>query len=308
MRKIIERYFKVDFIENIIKVNKFNDEATEIFINELEKTLSELKSDNALNDKSDFDFCINSSTKYANDFSEKVKEGFSAIWSKTYAEYTSFDEVRNLLPYCFEESSKVSSEIGLKDLKLYCNLKYDDQLIKDYLIRMGTTSDLYSLNGVENTALDFSKYYREKIEKGMSDIYAFQYADLMAEDYYHKIYCEEYAFAYEKAIINGKDKEYATTYAAKYGSELVDIKRRAFIYDDEEMLDFARKKAEAYINAWEYIRDNKLSNIKTFYADYERAYLNAMHPDDPSEWKTVEECEKVAEQKAMKEYNKRKSE
>ncbi len=302
MTAIVEKYIGTDLIQKIAKDNRFSQEVLDFFISFLDNFLTELKDENALDENEPIEELLSYPLEYISKYHQMIKDGYSLAWSKEYADNKDFCYEDNLLAYCYYASNKVSSVVALTDLKLFCKLKYDDQLITDYLVRMATEADLYCEVGIEKAACDFSEGYKQQIKDGKSDIYAYQYANLISYNYYHKIYCEDYAYAYEKAINNGKDEDYATTYADKYGSELVDIKRRAFIHDDEEMLDYAKEKAEAYINAWEYIRDNKLSNINTFYADYEMAYIGALHPDDPSEWSTVAESKKIAEQKAMERY------
>lgn len=118
----------------------------------------------------------------------------------------------------------------------------------------------------------------------------------------HKIYCEEYAFAYDKAIQDGKSDEYAYAFANKYGEELVNVKGRFGINDDEESLDYAKQKANAYIDGWEYASENKISNLNDFIQIYEHIYLNTYYADDGMPNMSIEDINKMVAEKSMKKY------
>ena len=119
-------------------------------------------------------------------------------------------------------------------------------------------------------------------------------------NYYAQRRNEEYVSIYNQQINKGR----SALYANKYASELVDVKRRYGICDDEESLGFAKSKAVAFINGWEYAENNKLEDRSRFIKCYEDAYLNTCYSDNPYEWKTIEECEKITLDKALIEYEK----
>jgi hypothetical protein len=148
------------------------------------------------------------------------------------------------------------------------------------------------------------KIYKEQLAKGKSEVYAHHYSDLMANGEYHEIYCEEYAFAYDKAISENKSSEYASVFANKYASELVDIKRRYGISEDEEMIDFAIEKVNAYMKAWQYGEENQLKDFELFAEIYENIHLNTCFLDDITENKSSEEFDKLVLEKTLERFNK----
>ena len=128
----------------------------------------------------------------------------------------------------------------------------------------------------------------------------------MVGDEFHEIYCEDYAHKYDGSLNLGKSEEYAERYAEKYASELVDVKLRAGISDDEECLDFARAKAKAYIKGWEYANENNLEEKSHFIECYSHFYLNTFFSDNLNEWASIEDCEELALERALEKFRSRK--
>jgi len=303
MKPIIEKYIgKKTFKETI---DRFcgNQEYEEVFILFLNDFLTDLQNDDAIEENDTPDSLLEVPNVFIDCYIKERKKGFSKIWSRTRAELkTSFDE-HNYVFKCYDEVVKVSKEEALKDLHVFCKLKNGDKRYTDFLID-NVINDGYSERPIEERAADFSKIYKKQIECGKSEIYANKYAGLMAEDCYHEIYCEDYALIYDQSLTQGKSKEYAEQYAEKYACELVDIKSRAGISDDEEMLGFAKEEAKAYINGWEYATANNIKERSLFIDCYSNSYLNTVFSDDPYEWKTKEQCEELALKKALVKFEK----
>jgi len=310
MTEIISKYYSEVIIQNIINENNFDKEVEEVFIKELSKSLTELSSDKYWVEEDDFDYSLRVCIEYGKNFAGKRKAGFSYIWSYTYADNMSYGEVDSFILECFSESKKVSYENAMNDLKMHCMLYYEDDLFTDYIIRMATDADSYIKIGIENAAFNFSKFYTEQIKKGKSEIYAFQYANLMAEEQLDSDYCEEYAYAYEKAICNGKDKVYAAEYAEKYGDIMVDIQQENVTTESGKLrIEYAKLKVEAYINGWEYADMNNLKKSGLFIDYYEKEFLNTYYKLNSGKLKgldectNMDECKNIALQKALEKFN-----
>jgi hypothetical protein len=156
----------------------------------------------------------------------------------------------------------------------------------------------------EEKARKYSKIYKEQIANGKPQIFAHEFADLMADGTYHKIYCENYAFAFDNAISQGNSLEYAKKYADLYGTALVDIKRRAGISDDEELIDYNIEKVNAYMKGWEYAKDHQVNDRERFIGIYETTYLNAFYSDLCILEETNEQFDKRVLEMALKKYHK----
>ena len=285
MKPIIEKYIGKEPFEE--KLNKLSGKAEfeKVFTSFLTNFLIELEEDNAIEEDDTPATLLDVPNDYIDCYVECRQNGFSKIWSEIRAKLKIMFDNNNTVIRCYEEVAAVNKEEALKDLHVFCKLKkgdkrYTDFLI-DYVINYG-----YAERPVEELAADFSKIYKKQIESGKSEVYANKYAELMAQDDFHEIYCEDYAFIYDQSLSEGKSEEYAEQYAKKYASELVDVKRRAGIYDDEEMLDFAKDKAKAYINGWEYATENNIKEQKIFLLIAIQIYLNTIYSD---EWNSTME-------------------
>lgn len=303
MTPIIEKYIgKKPFKEKLEKLSG-NTEFENVFTSFLTNFLRELEEDNAIEKDDTPATLLDVPNDYIDSYIESRQNGFSKIWSTTRAKLEIMLDTRNAVYRCYEEVAEVDKNLALSDLKVFCTLKNGDELYTDFLVDYVINYG-YSERPIEELAAGFSRIYKEQLEKGKSEIYANKYASLMAGDEFHKIYCEEYAYIYDQSLALGKSEEYAERYSEKYASELVDVKRRAGIHDDEESLEFARNKAKAYINGWEYATENDIRAKKDFIDFYSSSYLNTIYSD---EWTSNEELEKITLKKALEQFEKRRS-
>ena len=67
--------------------------------------------------------------------------------------------------------------------------------------------------------MEYSKIYKEQIEIGKSDIFAFKYAEKMAKKEYYTLSCYIEALEYESAL----NKGYSTLIAELISSELSEL-------------------------------------------------------------------------------------
>ncbi len=306
MTPIIEKYIDVDKLQEVIQSQKFEKEILDEFINHLDHFLSGLEKDDAIFEEDTFDDLTGISLDYIGYYAKRWKEGYSVEWSRKYARSKVSSDTSNLLMYCYEAVQEQSEQAADADLKTYFKLTNRSQLFIDYFRKRMDEGESFTDSSIEKDVERFELSYYEQINQGKSELYAYQYADYLIDDY-HPIFCEDYAYIYEESINNGKSEEYARTYAYRYASNLIDVKRRYGISDDEDSLNFAKAKAKAFINGWEYAQNNKLDDSSRFISIYENAYLNTYYSDNKDEWATIEECERIAIEKAVGEYTSVKS-
>lgn len=306
MMSIIEKHIGKKEYQLAINPLADNKEFIEVFTTYLKHFLTELEGDNAIEENDTPESLLEIPLKFIEYYTQSRQQGFSKVWSNFYADRKILGQNRYFLEFCYSEVAEGSEEEALQDLRVFCKNRNADKLYTDYLIDRIIQGNGFTEEPIEQVAEEYTKIFKDQINKGQSKIYAHQYADLMVDNFYHPIYCKEYALAYEQSICNGKSEEYAKIYATALASELVDVKRRAGISDDEESLDFAESKAIAYINGWEYATDNKLEDLHLFIKCYSNAYLNTLYSENPNEWKSIDECENISLTKALKEYERRK--
>jgi hypothetical protein len=229
-------------------------------------------------------------------FLKSIKNGHGVEWSNLLADY--YEEDETTYYHVYHDLKKINPTLAKNEIKILAKSISDDEIFqKHYLYLFEIVAN--PKNRIE-IAKTYSEIYRQAVNEGKSIDYAHQYANLISEGEYHKIYCQEYAFAYDQAKRENKNDYYAEVYADKYSSALVDIKRRYGISDDEEMIKFAIKKVNAYMNSWEYARENKIAEFERFSEIYENIYLNFEFEN--SESKEVDE--KIIMKDVLARFNK----
>jgi hypothetical protein len=242
-------------------------------------------------------WCTN---RFIKPYLELIAKGHGEEWSHEMA-HTS-DEGERAVYFVHTDLEASNPELAKKELLIHTkSLGGDDYFEKHYIYLFEVLAE--PDNRIE-TAKIYSKIYKEQLANGKTEVYAHHYADLMADGNYDEIYCEEYAFSYDKAISENKSNEYASVFANEYASALVDIKRRYRISDDEEMIDFAIEKVNVYMKAWEYGKEHQLKDFKRFADIYENEYFNVYFPDEITEDKSIEELDKLVLEKTLKRFNK----
>jgi hypothetical protein len=189
---------------------------------------------------------------YIEPFLDEVSKGHGEDWAHFFA--YCLEEGEHKVYTVYEELYALDPQLAKQEIVIHCNtLQGDEHFVKHYLFLFEIGDGILE---PEKKSRKYSQIYKEQLAKGKSPIFSHEFADLMADGTYHRIYCEEFAYAYDKAMSQGKSLEYGRHYADLYGSALVDIKRRAGICDDEEMIDYAIEKVEAEMKIWEQAEKN----------------------------------------------------
>lgn len=213
---------------------------------------------------------LNKALDYIAIFIKQIEKGHSLEWAHLYASSIELDKIDDT----YSELKETNSELAKKEIITVAKSISDDEIFQSYYLNL--FENLANPNDRIETAKKYSELYKKALLNGKTKIYAHQYADLMVDidEDYNEIYCEEYAFAYDSALTQNKDEKYARYYADLYASAITDIKRRAGISENIDMLEFALLKVQAHMIAWEYAKVNKLKEIDRFIEIYVNVYLN----------------------------------
>lgn len=242
---------------------------------------------------------LRSANRFIKPYLDLIKKGHGEEWAQELA--TSAEDGERAIYFSHSELESVNPELAKKELQIHSeSLGGDEYFVKHYLYLFEV---LDKVEGRIEKARYYSEIYKEQLAKGKSDIYAHQFADLKADGDFHEIYCEEYAFAYDKAIFESKDDEYARKFAEKYAYALTDIKRRYGISDDEEAIDFAIEKVNAYMKAWEYNEVHELKDFKRFAVIYQNIHLNTYYADEGMPDGSIEDIDKGILLEALEQFN-----
>ena len=268
------------------------------FESNYQKCYSELFSD--MKDFEDDDFndkdetiggiALQFATRYVNKFMAQLDKGHSEEWAHLVAE--SIEDNNSLI--IANAYNSMNPELAKQELRLYCKSLGGDEFFEKHYLFLFEIGE--SWNNPLETAMEYSRIYKQQIAKGKSETFAHHYADLMSGNEYVEIYCQKYAYAYDKALSEGKSKEYAELFAGMYGDGAANHGER----EDRDIPDFWEEKVFGYMKGWEYATNNNLSN--DFIGIYENVYLNTVYADEPEKisWDRLEEY--ILEE-ALKKYN-----
>lgn len=221
MTEIINKYIKKEELDAFFQDNNYNKDITDEFIRFLDQYLTDLESDNALEEDN---FAFKTSVEYIQFYALKKNEGFSDAWSRKFANLKTDGESTDLFSACYSESVKENPELTDQDVSLFCTKNNRDQMYYKQLTKLIKLGQVHSSPPIEQQVSNYCKLYKDQLKKGKSELYADKVADLVADDSSSLGYGEDYAFAYEKALNEGKDEQYTNVFANKYADELLSVK------------------------------------------------------------------------------------
>ncbi|MFC2176189.1 hypothetical protein ACFLR1_04395 [Bacteroidota bacterium] len=237
--------------------------------------------------------------EYIERYLELIAQGHGEEWAHQVAD--SAENLERSTCYAFWSLRSTNLDLAKNELLIHCKTLGGDTFFeKHYLFLVEGIQDP---DQVKRKAKAYSEIFKREISMGKSEVYAHEYAVLMADGEYHEIYCKEFAFAYDKAINQNKSTDYAHLYADKYGDAVVNIKRRYEYDDEEEAIDFAVEKVNAYMLAWEYGKSNKLKDFQRFAAIYEHVHLNTYYADEGRPLGSKEEIDKGILERTLDKFN-----
>jgi hypothetical protein len=230
---------------------------------------------------------------------EKAK-GQSDEWSLAVANCVEDGGVVYYITY--HNIKKTNPELAKQELLIHSRtFDGDENFIRHYIYLFEIVEVFKDL---EKRAKKYSEIYKTKFALDKSQVYIHEYARLLSSGKYNPIFCEEYAYAYDKAIKEGKSEMYAREFAEEYGGALVDIKARYGISEDEELINYAIEKVDVYMTAWEYHEKHHLKNFKQFADIYENIYFNTYYPNEEMPSGTKEEIDVKILEKVLEQYKK----
>lgn len=292
-------------LKEVFQQNQIDDGLISVYIDYYNVSFKELLEDHK--DFKDEDwgegesvqaFALWCANDYIREYSKHIENGHGEEWSHILAH--SNEEGQLGIFHAYNDLRKINLDLAKKELLTYAKYQSEDKdFLKHYLHLFAEVSE----PGIRiETAKKYAEIYKKELAKGKSEVFANEYAALIASGDYHEIYCEDYAIAFDIANKENRDIEYARLYADKYASALIDIKRRYGISDDEDMMNFAIEKVKAYMKAWNYARENRLEDFKRFADIYENIHLNTYYADEGRPNKSELEIDKEILERALEKF------
>lgn len=159
-------------------------------------------------------FCLE---LYLSLFLKYLKIGNGPEWSNEIAD--SVEEESNAVLYTYHKLKKENPDLAKKELGIYAkSLSNDECFITYYIFLM----EHDFAKNIKERAFDYSKIFKEEIANGKSEIYAHEYADCrVSTEGNSKLFCEAYAFAYDKSIREGETENFSRDFSDKFGDFVV---------------------------------------------------------------------------------------
>ncbi|MBK9300652.1 MAG: hypothetical protein IPN14_08610 [Bacteroidetes bacterium] len=154
---------------------------------------------------------INFAVEYFDKYEVEIQKGHSKEWSDLYAESIEGH------PHAFNDAyiaiKEKNPEKAIEELKIHCMAIGGDELYTKHFIFLMESGG--ALSDPDKQAARYSAIYKEQIALDKSEVFAHEYADLMAEDEFSESYCFIYSKYIEESILNGKSEIYAKSLASK---------------------------------------------------------------------------------------------
>lgn len=277
-------------LQEIYKGNNFDNQYFNLFCNYYNIAFEELSIDYADYSESDWiedgsslkDISLNLTLYKITKFFKILEKGFSLEWAEKQVEYDQDEE--NDLFNTYYDVKKFNPELAKNEILRFAKSISEEELFQSYYFKLINNLS-FSENRVE-TAKKYVTHYNLAIENGKSTIYAQKYADLIVTELdevysYSKIYCENYAFAYDQALSDGKTEEYALVYAEKLADLFEETKFENVNSVNDEFFDFYMDQVLAYMDAWEYASKNRVVDFDRFVSIYTNLFMNYDYLKNP---------------------------
>lgn len=278
MSELSDKYYSKKELFEIAMEKQIPEKYFEDFVAFVENDIKQMVDDAELDEDEIGIAAIDFAVEYFEKYDIEIQKGHSKEWSHVYA----VSGERH--PHAFNDAYTAIKEIdpanAKEELILHCRNMGGDDLFTNHFIYLMENGEAFS--DPDKQAEEYSAVYKEQIKLGKSEIFAHEYADLIAEGEYVEVYCFWYAKIYDESIQKGKPKDYAQLYADKIGGNYADYYGR-YIEDkeyDTDSHDFNERNILGYMNAWEYSYENNLDHIEVFIKIYEDIYINSYYADD----------------------------
>jgi len=278
MSELIRKYYSEEELKVIANEKQIAEKYFEDFIAFVEKDIKQMTDEAELDEDEIGVAAIDFAVEFIKKYEVEIQKGHSEEWSKIYAE--SIEEHPHAFYEAYNSVKKGDPEKAKQELKIHCRAEGGDDLYTSHFISLMENGEGFS--DPDKQAANYSAIYKEQIALGKSELFAHEYADLMAAGEYVEIYCFWYARVFDECIQNGKPKEYAQLFADKMGDYYSDYYGR-YVEDEEvdtEKHKFNERKILGYMNAWEYAWQNELEDSNKFIEFYENIYINSYYADD----------------------------
>ena len=233
------------------------------------------KATKALNDivngydpeQDDIDDSLEIATDFMNIYIGQIDAGLSETWAETYA-YHRLDEDADYSAW--KAFIAVDKSRGYKEAKN--ELVHFARFLDDDTSFVESYANFFIYKWTIEDVKEFTRIKKTLIEKGMSEVYAREYAlhhNSTPDDDYCHLFASKFEECFNKGI--GTDKAYkiAEAYENLY---------EEYWPEDNNLLGI--EAHNGYMKGFEYAIDNDIDSPETFAEEYEKAYLHSLFPDE----------------------------
>ena len=162
MDPIIEKHIGKEAYEEAVNSLNKNQEFIELFNAFLKKYLTE--TEDLIEDYDTPETLLDYSMQFIKNYTQCRNQGFSKLWSNYYGENIIHSD--HILIECYDIVAKVSKELAMKDLLVYCEHNSDDEHYTSHFIESIIEGNANGEVPIEKRAASYSKTYKEQLIKG----------------------------------------------------------------------------------------------------------------------------------------------
>ena len=242
MSELSDKYYSKEELLIIAKEKNIPEKYFKDFILFIEDDINQMTNDGELRENEIGQSAIHFAIDYFNKFYKEIRKGHNEVWANLFSKC--IEEGSRAIDETYQSLKKIDPAKALKELEIHCKaVGGDDLYIKHfvYLIEVGVDN---SAPSPDEQAATYSKLFKEQIKQGKSEIFAHNYADLMAMHEYSELGCYAEAAEYEKSINAGNTEQYARAYAMKIAKYIENYCSSYEEFLKEPYYNIERKKIE----------------------------------------------------------------
>lgn len=309
MAEFLTNCFSKQEIKEIAVQNNIPESLQDAFREQLEFDVNDMFSDPAqVEDGNICERALAYALRYIEVYSDELQKGHGDRWAKLYAKsfYTAMGdhvepEKYEALDFAYEELRKADKELADREATFYCLKKSRSNLfIKHFLHLLNGAGE--GFEDAETKAATYERVYNEQLAAGKSELFAHEYADIVADDTYRESYAYAYAWAYEQASNEGRSDEYVTEYAYKVadyvGDNFSSFEKAAGLWDFQIEMD----KINAFMQGKAYALQHNLKDPSRFAEWYSDEYVQVLYPTKQRITSSEEDVEAIVLKRLREKY------
>jgi len=130
---------------------------------------------------------------YFDSFLNYIKMGHGELWAEKMAIKNYEDEIYAMYYDAYLKIKDENPELAKEEILNYCNYLKGDEYFKKYFLSLFEENEIH--DEAIKVAFNYSIIYKDQINRGVTDPFAHEYAQIKASDCYTDDYCKAFALS-----------------------------------------------------------------------------------------------------------------